>query len=236
MDSVDKYLDTLYLKEELIQLNEVEFSSFLSKLEPESKTKKLTKNIKSSLNKKDPVKSLKKIKMLLNIVPKGLKFKSIEKIAVQKIDGYKKMKQTAGIVLKNSLPGMSKKINEFAATFLAVSSVMAKKKNKNLTPQQNLKNQIQDFVMQVRKFESDHGGMEDEKESKGGGITTENMTDIAVAWVIIAMSTAIAVGGGIGAYVLLTSLTGVLYLAIPAALFFGLMYLVVLFITKGKGS
>ena len=52
MDQIDKYLETIYLQEELHALNEFDLKKIVSKLTPESKTKALTKKISTSLDPK----------------------------------------------------------------------------------------------------------------------------------------------------------------------------------------
>ncbi len=70
MEYIDKYLQILEIQDELLGLNEVDLSAVISKFTPESKTKALVKNLKSAVNKKDPIKSLKNVKRLLAFIPK----------------------------------------------------------------------------------------------------------------------------------------------------------------------
>jgi hypothetical protein len=202
MSNVNEYIDILYLHEELLQLNEIDLSAAIRKLTPESKTKNMVKNIATSLDKKDKSKSLKKIKTIVTAVPK-VKPQSIDNHISSKYSDYKKMKKTADVVLKNSLPEVSIKVRDIASTFLSVSSMVAKKKNLNIEPTTNLKNNIKLFVTKVRSFVDFD---EDEQEKKKSGLEKEDIADLSVAWVIVTMSTALAVGLGTGMYGVLTAI------------------------------
>lgn len=234
MESVDKYLKVLHIQEELEQLNEANINSFFSKLAPEAKTKSLIQKMKISLKEKDPVNSIKRIKTLLNFLP-VIKLKKIDKFANSKIDNFKRMKKMASVVLKNSVPTISKKANDYASSFLAISSLVAKKNDSKLKPEDNLKKHIKEFVLRVRKFGADYGDdTDDNSDSKIAGLSKEDLPDMAVAWTIVAMSTALAIGIGSGLFVVLGTISSLL----PWIMILGFILAIVLgflkFVMGGK--
>jgi len=70
MESIDKYLKVLEIKDECVRLNEGELDKAISKLTPESKTKSMVKKVSSSVNKRTPLESLKKISSILSFLPR----------------------------------------------------------------------------------------------------------------------------------------------------------------------
>jgi hypothetical protein len=203
MKSIDKYLEVLEIKEEFISLNEVEFSQLISMLTPETKTKTLVKKINSSINKKDPVKTLKTIKNILSFLP-DISSKKIDSFIKSKIPDFIKLKQLANTILKNSLPGTSDNVIDYASSFLVVSSFIVEKRDQNIQPKENLKKRLKEFVLKTRKF-MDENEPEEEKSKKGGGFQKEDLPDLAVAWVIVIMSTAFMTGIGTGFYFILVA-------------------------------
>lgn len=203
MKSVDKYLELLEIKEELIALNEIDLNSLISKLTPEAKTKAIIKKMRSSVDKKNPVKSMKAIKKILNFVP-AFEAKKLDSFIQSKFSGHKSLKATAKTILKNSLPDASDTSIDFASTFLAVSATIAEKGKEKISPRDNLKNRIKEFVIRTRKFMDEH---EEEAEKEQGLFTKENLPDLAVGWIIVVMATAFATGIGGGVFLVLLAVS-----------------------------
>ena len=183
MDQIDRYLETIYLQEELISLNEFDLKKIVSKVLPEKKIGDLIKKMKSASNDKKPVESLKKIRSLVKTLPL-VNEKKFDSYLVSKVDNYKMLKKKAQTIVENSLPNISKSAIEYSSMFLAISTLFVPKKQKNITPDKLLKSNIKTFVMKVRKFTSDYEE-DDETESK---FKKEDIPDLAVAWTIITMS------------------------------------------------
>jgi hypothetical protein len=187
MRPIDNYLVLLEIQDKV--LNEAGMKAIISKFTPESKTIALVKKLNASVDKKDPLKSLKKVKSLLSFVPKVPAAK-VDSFLGSNIPDYKKFKTTSNTVLKNSLSDVNPKVLDYASSFLALSAFIVPK-GKNIAPDKNLKTNIKDFVMKTRKFIDDH----EEKIDKTPLISKEDLPDIAVASVII--TTAIGLAGGI---------------------------------------
>ena len=109
------------------------------------------------------------------------------------------MKKTASQILKNSLPNVSEKSQSAASSFLALASMFGKKDEKNMNPNDMLKRNIKEFVFRVRKFGETFESSEEGKK-EGSRISKEDLPDLAVAWIIVVMSTAFAIGVGAGIY------------------------------------
>jgi len=184
MKKIDNYLQHLFTQEEFI--NEVDLKTLVSKTTPE-KIKSILKGIKNIINKTTtPVQSLKKIKRLtknISVPSVG----DIDKILASKVKKYKLMKQKTKTVIKNSIPGISEKALDIASSSIVVFSMMSRTTNK-ITLEKNLKKNIQEFVMRVRRF------VEEEEETKKS-ISKQDIADLAVAWIIVVMGIAVATGG-----------------------------------------
>jgi hypothetical protein len=188
MDMIDKYLEVIYLQEDLVTINELDLKGFISKLSPESKTKSLAKKISGMVNPKKPIGSLKKVSAAVKFLP-TIKKSSFDKYMVSKVDNYKVLKNKSEVIVRNSLPSVSKDAVDMASTFLAVSTMFVPKKDKNITKDKLLKRNVQTFVTKVRKFGDDY----EDQERKESALKKEDIPDLAVAWVIVVMSLAIGV-------------------------------------------
>ncbi|MFW9871761.1 MAG: hypothetical protein ACFFG0_01580 [Candidatus Thorarchaeota archaeon] len=202
MKSIEKYLEILNIKSELEQLNEADFSNLISKFTPEAKTKNLVRKMSSNINKKDPVKSLKNINSIFSFVP-TMSSKKIDGFIGSKVKEFNSLKRMADVILKNSLPDISDSARDYASSFVAVSSFVTDKNKKDIKIKDNLKLRIKEFVLRTRKFMDEH---EPEVEKKGSRIQKEDLPDLAIAWTIVVMSTAIALGIGTGSYILLATI------------------------------
>lgn len=203
MEYIDKYLEVLETQDEFVKLDEVDLSKLVSILTPESKTKSLIKKVQSSLDKKDPIKSLKRIKSLMSFMPK-VNIRKIDNYLGSKLKDYKGLKKMADIIVGNSLPNISNPTKDYATSFLALSSFIAKKGSK-ITPKDNLKKNVKEFVMRSRKFIDDYEDDEKGKKAKKTGFQKEDLPDLAVAWVVVVMSTVFGVSLGSGLYAILVS-------------------------------
>lgn len=206
MDSIDKYLKELYIKEDDEYIIETDLKAALSKMTSSKKTQSILKGFSKTLNNKNPIGSLKQISSKIKYIP-TIKTSSIDKYLTPKLSEFKKLKNTANVILTNSVPNISKESNQLASTFLAISSMYTKKSEKNLSPNQKMKNNSKEFVMRVRKFMDDN---DDEETSKSRGFQKEDLPDLAVAWVIVAMATALAIGMGTGIIMVTTAIAGFL--------------------------
>ncbi len=206
MEKIDRYFEILYIQEDLTNINEIDLTAFIQKLTPESKTKTLVKKIKGVVNEKDPLQSMKKVGAVVKHLP-TLKISSIDKFLGLKIKEFGPLKKTSKTILANSVPGLSKQSLEIASSFLAFSSMITKKGEK-FTTKQNLKKNATVFVSKVRKFGEDYSA--DPEKNKGRGLQKEDIPDLAVAWVIIAMSTALAVGLISGMYIISGAIAGMI--------------------------
>lgn len=232
MKNIDKYLETLYIQEDLIILNEMDLLKLFKNITIE-KAKLLTKQIKSKLDEKNPTKSLKNIKALVSNLPK-IKVKALDTYAKEKMKNYESMKKTSKLILANSLPHVSKPMQDVAATFLVVSSMFGKK-GASLTHKQNLTIQIKTFVTKVRTFGEGYEVEEPPKRERL--LQKEDIPDLAVAWTIVAMTTALAVGVGGGVFVILSSIPTLIsahFYGIIIFLFF-IVLVVASVIMVGKG-
>lgn len=211
MDKIDRYLETLYVQEDLVNLYELDMNQIVSKFTPE-KFKGISKNLQGSINKKNPIKSMKKIKKIVSVVP-VINLGSVDKTLTSKIKEYPSMKKMAKTVLQNSFGSASKQSLEVASSAITVLSMIGKK-NEKITMKENLKKNIKEFITRTRKFTDEH---DDDKEASG--FQKEDLPDLAVAWVIITMGTAAAVALGTGGVMILAEIsTLVPYLLILAAL------------------
>jgi len=202
MDKLDKYLDSFYLQEELNMLNEFDLTKLSSKIPTDEKANGILKKLNSSINMNKPKESLVKMKKVVSGLP-SINTSSVESFATKKIKNYKAMKGMSQKIIENSLPGISNNMVNNAAIFLAISSNFSKKDEK-VSQQDVLKRNIKTFVLKVRKFADDFDDSEEKK--KTSVFQKEDIPDLAVAWVIVAMATAIAIGFGTGIYAILTSI------------------------------
>jgi hypothetical protein len=212
MEAIREYLKVLEIQDELVSLNEFELKNLISKLTPESKTKALIKDLSKSTNKRDPIKSLKRVSKLLKFLP-TVELKKIDSYMKSKTTDYVKFKRMADVVVGNSLPGISDKARDFSSSFLAVTAFVVPK-GKDIDPAKNLKNNIKTFVFKTRKFMD-----EQEDNVKKSGLQKEDLPDLAVAWVIVLMTTALAAGLGTGAYLVLAAIAK----AIPTIIIIGII-------------
>lgn len=217
MEYINKYLKILEIQDECIKLNEANLGNLFSKLTPETNTKSLLKQMESSINKRDPVTSIKRIKSLLSFLP-TVKLKSVDSYIESKVKEYKNLKRMSRIVLTNSLPGISVEVQDYASSFLALSSFVVKK-GQNINPKENLKKNLKEFIMKTRKFMDEQ---ESDQENKKVAFQKEDLPDLAVAWTIVVMTTALGTALGLGGYAILTSIAG----AIPWIIFVGLTFAV----------
>ena len=189
MNKLDMYLNEIYIHED-IQETLKDYTRF---------DKNMLMKIKSAVNPSDPKGSLKSLK---KVAPSGFNSKNaiskIDSALGLKISEYPKLKNRATIVVKNSIDGVSPVMADIAGTFLGFHSLFTKKGQENQSLDKNLKANLKIFVSKVRKFGEDYE--EDEKESKPK-LRPSDYADLSVAWVIIVMTTALAVGIGAGTYV-----------------------------------
>jgi len=182
MNKIDIYLDIL---------NETQRLSEDIGIDLPSVNKGLVQKIYKSIDKKEPIESMKKIK---KIIPPGLKSTSVTKVNTylnKKIKNFGVYKSTSSAVIKNSLPGISPKMLDVASGFLAFSSMITKKKDAKKDPKILLKINIKEFVTKCRKFGEDYSDEENKSKSK---MTPGDIADLSVAWVIICMASALAIG------------------------------------------
>lgn len=198
MKHIDNYLEILEVQDELSRLSEADLKQVISKLTPETKTKSLVKQMSTSINKKDPIKSLKNVSRLLKFVP-VVEPKKIDSFMKAKSSEYLTLKKMANTILSNSVSGISDKMKEYASSFLAMSSFVSPK-DKEIPPKQMLKKNIKDFVIRTRKFMDENEP--EETNNRKPMLQKEDIPDLAVAWVIVAMTTAIAAGLVTGVYIL----------------------------------
>jgi len=206
MENINNYFEILEIKDELLTLNESDFSSFISKLTPEVKLNSLTKKMSSVVDKRKPFETIKKLKPILSFLP-TVKIETVDKYFSSKISQYKSFKKLSETILKNSLPEISDKSNNIASSFLALSSFIVQKGEESIEPRENLKTRIKQFVIKTRKFMEEQSS---EEKIKSGRFQKEDIPDLAVAWVIIVMAITFAAGIGMGSYVLLSALAGLI--------------------------
>jgi len=221
MDKIDNYLEHLYVQEELMTLFEVDMNQIIAKFTPD-KLKSITKKVQGSINKKDPFKSMKLIKTVTKIIP-TVNVATVDKYMASKVKEYNSMKKMAEVVIKNSFSGASKQAVAIASSAITVLSLVGKK-NEKITLKENLKKNVKEFVVRARKFGEDYN--EDDKETSG--FQKEDLPDLAVAWVIITMGTAVAVALGTGGFMILS---GVASLLMPAMIIIAVFYFVAMILT-----
>lgn len=188
MNKIDSYLNEIYIQEDM-----QEVLSDYKRID-----KPTVMKLNAAVNPKDPKGSLQKLSKL---IPSGFNGKKaitkVDQAIGMKISEYPKLKKRATIVVKNSISGVSDQMADVAGSFLAFHSLFAKKGQENMPLDTNLKNNLKIFVTKVRKFGEDY---EDEKEEKTK-LRPSDYADLSVAWVVIVMTTGLAVGIGAGVYV-----------------------------------
>ena len=172
-----------------VYLNELhEMHTLLEELDVGLKPdKSMFKRIAKIVDSGDPKKSIAKIKKL---IPPGFNAKKayskMESFLGDKTKEYSSFKNIATQVVKNSLPGVSKKTADISGSFLAATSILVTKKTEKNKPQkQILKSNIKEFVDKCRQFADD-----DDDEVKEKKSASETM-DLAVGWTIIVLSVTI---------------------------------------------
>lgn len=182
MEKIDKYLNDLYITEEINYILEFEFKSLLNKFKTKSDIMSFGKKFKSLVNVKNPEKAIKKGKQLTKNIK--VELSSVDKF-LSKIDKtFLKRKTLAKRILENSLSKASLSSIDIASSFLAVTSVI-QKKNKQLPTNVKLKNDIKKFVTQVRKFQNEYGENEDDdSKSSSHRIPMESVPDYAIGLTI----------------------------------------------------
>lgn len=188
MDNIDKYLESLYIQEEFLHINEADLKTAIDKISVSGQIKSLLNNIKNMLNPKDPMKSLVKIKSAAKRLP-TVKQSSIDKFIGSKFKEFKPLKKMAEAVLKNSVPGLSDYSVDAASSFLAFISFFVAKNEKHLKPKDKLKLNIKDFVARTRKFGEEYGEEATEKTSR---LQKEDIPDLAIAWTMVVMGIVIS--------------------------------------------
>ena len=226
MDKIDNYLDHLYIQEELMTLFEVDLNQIVSKFTPD-KLKGIAKKVQGTINKKDPVKSINRIKTVMKAMP-TVNIATVDKYMASKVKDYKSLKKMAEAVIKNSFGGASKQAVGVASSAITVLSMVGKK-NEKITLKDNLKKNVKEFVVRARKFGEDYS--EDDKEPSG--FQKEDLPDLAVAWVIITMGTAAAIALGTGGFMILAEVAGVIAPIVIAAV---ILVFILLIISKATGS
>jgi hypothetical protein len=200
---MDKYLDSIYLQEEFSRINEFDLSKLTSKIPTEDKAKSIVKQLNSSVNVKKPKQTMDKIKKATSGMPK-VQSSALDNFLAKKVKNYKSMKSTSVKIIENSLPGISSKMSDKAGTFIAFSSMFSKKGD-NISPKDNMKKNIKEFVIKVRKFADDFGDDSSTEKKTGGGFQKEDIPDIAVAFTIVVMAVALATSLASGMYAIMTA-------------------------------
>jgi len=181
MEIVDKYINDLYVVEEINYLLEFNFKSLMDKFKKDSDAISFGKKLKRMVDPKNPKKTIDKVKSLTKHIKIDLSL--VDKLLAKSDKDFLKRKQLSSQILKNSLPKANPKSIDTASTFLSFSSVI-QNKNKQVPPNQKLKTDIKQFVGKVRKFEGDFGE-DDETPKKGQSIPIESVPDYAIGIVII---------------------------------------------------
>lgn len=177
---VEEYINSLYLRDELMELNEMDFQNILKKISPKEKLIKILRSVSSAAKEKDMV----EIKQTMDRVGlKNVKQKTLDNMGEKLTDDYKGKKDLAGRIIKNSL-GSSKKVSELAGSVIAVGSTLKFSKNDNMDERRKMKGLIKDIVEKGRKFYDDFSESQEETEKKSN-LSPEAMADIAVAIAII---------------------------------------------------
>ena len=207
MKKIDNYLDTLYLVEEanLIQegLGDVIKNFNINK----------AKQIFSVLKTGD----IKKFKSIADSFGfNRINPKKMDAFAKTKITDYTESKDLAKRVLKNSVPGVSKKMLEAVSSAIATASALPKKKGVvPKSPLKRTKEIVKQVVIRSRKWQDDY--MDTEASDKGKRIPPESLPDFAVAIAVVFTITALL---GLSIWVVhyvITSLITLFWLALILA-------------------
>lgn len=181
MKKIDNYLDTLHLVEEanLIQegLGDVIKNFNINK----------AKQIFSVL--KDG--NIKKFKSIADSFGfNRIKPEKMDAFAKTKITDYAESKDLAKRVLKNSVPGVSKKMLEAVSSAIATASTLPKKKGVvPKSPLKRTKEIVKQVVIRSRKWQDDY--MDTEASDKGKRIPKESLPDFAVGIAVVVTITAL---------------------------------------------
>ena len=210
MDKIDTYLEQLNISEDLELLEEADFKALAKKLVPDVKLKGVVSKLKSSFDIKKPEKIIKAVKAINIPIVKP---KTIDKIIGSKIPGYSKNKATAKVILKNSMTGAKETSLDAAASFIALQS-MFKKKGEKDDPKGILKNNIKQFVLRARKFQSEYEAIPEEKRV----IPKDVLVDYVLGATIVVLALGFVTLIGSGLYVVITTVAA----GISALLFPGL--------------
>lgn len=189
MDILNSYIDSLYFREDE-SLLEINFSQVIKRLTPESKFRGWFKDFNSAVKNKKPKEVVNQLKKLG--LPK-MTIATINKAASTSDSNYMKRKKLAQTILSNSLSKATKKSIEPASAFLAILCAMKTSKNDKRDDMNRLKGYVKEFVLKARKFTDDYGGEPEEKTAKPGGLSKEDLPDVAVAWTIMVMTTGLSV-------------------------------------------
>jgi hypothetical protein len=177
---VEEYINSLYLRDELMELSEMDFQKILQKISPKEKLIKILRGVASAAKEKDMV-EIKKIVDRVGL--KNIKPKTLDTMGEKLSEDYKGKKDLASRIIRNSL-GSSKKVSDFAGSVVAVGSTMKFSKNDNMDERRKMKGLIKDIVERGRKFYDDISEPPDTEEKKSN-LTPESIADIAVAIAII---------------------------------------------------
>ena len=148
MNKVDYYLESLYLTEELDLIQEG-LGDIVKKFTID-KVKRLFGFVRSG--------DSKKLTALGNSIGLNrIKPKSMDSFANSRIANFSSSKDLAKKVLKNSMPGLSKKMLEAASSTIAAASVVPKRKGVVVkSPQRRTKELIKEVVVKSRKWQDDY--------------------------------------------------------------------------------
>jgi len=229
MNKIDVYLNIL---------NETQCLSEDIGIDLPNVNKGLVQKINKSIDKKDPIGSMKKIK---TFIPTGFKLNAISKAETylsKNVKNFGLYKSTTSAIIKNSVPGISPKMLNAASGFLAFSSMLTKKEDKNKNPKMLLKMNIKKFVTECRKFGEDHN----DEETMSSKMRPGDLADLSVAWVIICMGSAAAIGviggvltisGALATFIAGGALTSIFVVLIIFAFIFGVIWLATGFFGSG---
>jgi len=198
MKKIDNYLNQLYVEEELQLLDEALLDV----------VKKFTADkVKSFIGavKKGDIKQAKKIGDILGVNRiNPVKFNLFAK---SKIPSYNESKKLTEKVLKNSIPGLSKKMLDHASGIIAIASVIPIKKNiAPKSPKARTKELLKDVIMRSRKWQDEY--MDKEAEGKPNtSIPQNSIPDYAVGVTLVFVMAALA-GGSL--WFIITALPGLL--------------------------
>lgn len=232
MDKINTYLEQLQLSEDLEFIEEVDFKAFAKKIIPDVKLKGVVSKLKSSFDIKKPEKIIKAAKSIkVPLVKPGV----IDRLIGSKVPGYSKNKATAKAVLKNSVGGAKETSLDAASSFIAIQS-MFKKKGEKDNPKEILRNNIKQFVLRARKFQSEYESIPEEKRA----IPKDVIADYVIGATIIVLALGFVTLIGSGLYVVLTGIAslifpGIIYAigSILAAAIIAIAIYVCLFIVAG---